>query len=157
MELCAGTHARATGEIGLFRIVSEAAIAAGTRRIEAVAGLRSFETVFRESERLRALAVKLNSPVADVEKKLDALLTRSKELEKALKTASQKESADRARELAATAEFINGIPTIIANLGADGRRHLAGNSRCAQKPISGRRRFGCERGWRRLPGRRGFT
>ena len=117
MELCAGTHTRATGEIGLFRIVSEAAIAAGTRRIEAVAGLRSFETVFRESERLRALAVKLNSPMADVEKKLDALLTRSKELEKALKTASQKESADRARELAATAEFINGIPTIIANLG----------------------------------------
>jgi alanyl-tRNA synthetase len=117
MELCAGTHTRATGEIGLFRIVAETAIAAGVRRIEAVAGLRSFETAFRESERLRALAAKLNSPMGDVEKKLDALLARSKELEKALRAASQRQSADRARELAATAELINGIPTIIANLG----------------------------------------
>ena len=91
MELCAGTHTRATGEIGLFRILSETAIAAGVRRIEAVAGLRSFETALRESERLRALAAKLNSPVADVEKKLDALLARFKELEKALKSASQRE------------------------------------------------------------------
>ena len=74
MELCAGTHTRATGEIGLFRIVSETAIAAGVRRIEALAGLRSFETASVESERLRALAAKLNSPVADLEKKLEAVL-----------------------------------------------------------------------------------
>ena len=79
MELCAGTHTRATGEIGLFRIVSETAIAAGVRRIEALAGLRSFETTSVESERLRALAAKLNSPVADLEKKLEAVLARSKE------------------------------------------------------------------------------
>ena len=117
MELCAGTHTRATGEIGSFRIIAETAIAAGVRRIEAVAGLRSFETASGESDRLRALAAKLNSPMADVEKKVDALLARSKELEKALKVASQRESADRARELAAAAELINGIPTIIANLG----------------------------------------
>jgi alanyl-tRNA synthetase len=117
MELCAGTHTRATGEIGLFRIVSETAIAAGVRRIEALAGLRSFETASVESERLRALAVKLNSPVADLEKKLEAVLARSKELEKALKAASQRESAVRAKELAATTELINGIPTIIANMG----------------------------------------
>jgi alanyl-tRNA synthetase len=117
MELCAGTHTRATGEIGSFRIVAETAIAAGVRRIEAVAGLRSFETASGESDRLRALAAKLNSPVADLEKKLDALLARSKELEKALKAASQRESADRARELAASAELTDGIPTIIANLG----------------------------------------
>ena len=120
MELCAGTHTRATGEIGLFRILSETAIAAGVRRIEAVAGLRSFEAAFRESERLRALAAKLNSPVADVEKKLDALLARFKELERSLKAASQRESADCAKELATTAELINGMPTIIANLGETG-------------------------------------
>ena len=116
MELCAGTHTRATGEIGLFRIISETAIAAGVRRIEALAGLESFETAARESERLRALAAKLNSPVADVEKKLDALLVRSKELEKALKAASQREAAGRAKELTAKAQVLNGIPAIIAKI-----------------------------------------
>ena len=121
MELCAGTHTRATGEIGLFRIVSEAAIAAGVRRIEAVAGLQSYEAALREEECLKNLAAKLNSPVVEIEKKLDALLTRQKELEKALKAASLRDAADRARELAAKAQLLDGIPTIIANLGqADG-------------------------------------
>lgn len=121
MELCAGTHTRATGEIGLFRIVSEAAIAAGVRRIEAVAGLQSDQAALREEECLRTLAAKLNSPVVEIEKKLDALLTRQKELEKALKAASQRDAAGRARELAVKAQLLDGIPTIIANLGqADG-------------------------------------
>ena len=80
MELCAGTHTRATGEIGLFRILAESAIAAGVRRIEAVAGLRSYETASSESDRLRDLAARLNSPVAEIEKKLDAVLARQREL-----------------------------------------------------------------------------
>ncbi len=121
MELCAGTHTRATGEIGLFRIVSEAAIAAGVRRIEAVAGLESYEVASRESERLKALAARLNSPVAEIEKRLEALLARQKELERALKAASQRDAVGRAKELAANAQVLNGIPTILANLGqADG-------------------------------------
>ena len=84
MELCAGTHARATGEIGLFRILAESAIAAGVRRIWAVAGLRSYEEASKESQRLKVLAAKLNSPVGEIEKKVDALLAQQKELEKAL-------------------------------------------------------------------------
>jgi alanyl-tRNA synthetase len=121
MELCAGTHTRATGEIGLFRIVSEAAIAAGVRRIEAVAGLESYEVAFRESERLKVLAARLNSPVAEIEKRLEALLMRQKELERALKAASQRDAVGRAKELAANAQVLNGIPTILAHLGrADG-------------------------------------
>jgi alanyl-tRNA synthetase len=121
MELCAGTHTRATGEIGLFRILAESAIAAGVRRIEAVAGLRSYETVSNEIERLKVLAAKLNSPLGEIEKKLDALLARQRELEKALKAVSQREAVDRARNLLAKAEVLNGIPAIIANLGhADG-------------------------------------
>jgi alanyl-tRNA synthetase len=121
MELCAGTHTRATGEIGLFRIMAESAIAAGVRRIEAVAGLRSYETASNEIERLRVFAAKLNSPLGEIEKKLDALLARQKELEKALKAVSEREAVDRARNLLAKAEVLNGIPAIIANLGhADG-------------------------------------
>ena len=120
-ELCAGTHTRATGEIGLFRIVSEAAIAAGVRRIEAVAGLTAYDSALSDMLRLQALAAKIGAPLADVEKKLDALLAHEKELEKALKSAQQREAAGRAKDLLAKAETINGTPAIIANLGsADG-------------------------------------
>ena len=120
-ELCAGTHTRATGEIGLFRIVSEAAIAAGVRRIEAVAGLTAYDSALSDMLRLQALAAKIGAPLADVEKKLEALLAHEKELEKALKSAQQREAAGRAKDLLAKAETINGTPAIIANLGsADG-------------------------------------
>ena len=117
MELCGGTHTRATGEIGLFRIVSEAAIASGVRRIEAVAGLSAWELADVEKERLKVIASKLNAPLGEVEKKLDALFAQQKELEKALKSAQQREAAGRAQELIGTAEMINGTPVIIANLG----------------------------------------
>jgi alanyl-tRNA synthetase len=118
MELCAGTHVRGTGEIGLFRINTEAAIAAGVRRIEAVAGLNAYDAATADAQRLHALAAKLGAPVADMEKKLGAMLAQQKELEKALKAASQREAAGRAKDLLAGAETINGIPAIIANLGA---------------------------------------
>jgi alanyl-tRNA synthetase len=118
MELCGGTHTRATGEIGLFRIVSEAAIAAGIRRIEAVAGLQAYDSAFADAERLKAFAGKLNAPLGELEKKLDALLAQQKDLEKTLKAAQQREAAGRAKDLLASAETLNGTPAIIANLGS---------------------------------------
>jgi len=118
MELCAGTHVRYTGELGLFRIVSESAIAAGVRRIEAVAGLPAYDMTALETRRLHSVAEKLGSPFAEIEKKLDALLTHQKELEKALKAAQQREAAGRAKDLLAGVENINGTPAIIANLGS---------------------------------------
>jgi len=121
MELCAGTHARATGEIGLFRIGSEAAIAAGVRRIEAVAGLSAYESALADATRLGVLAGKIGAPLAEVEKKLDALLAGHKELEKALKAANQREAAGRAKDLVSKSETLNGIPAIIATIpDADG-------------------------------------
>src|SRR5204863_9882145 len=63
LELCGGTHTRATGEIGLFRIVGESAIAAGVRRIEAVAGLEAYNRANEELQLIRSLSGKVNSPV----------------------------------------------------------------------------------------------
>ena len=121
MELCAGTHASSTGEIGLFRIVSEAAVAAGVRRIEAVAGLTAYEAARADAERLKVLAAKLNAPLADVEKKLEAALLQQKELEKQLKALQQKQAASTAATLAGSAELLGGVPAIIRELpGASG-------------------------------------
>ncbi|MEO7319930.1 MAG: DHHA1 domain-containing protein, partial [Chthoniobacteraceae bacterium] len=117
-ELCAGTHTRATGEIGFFRIESEAAIAAGVRRIEAVAGLNAYDFATADMQRLHALAAKMGSPLADLEKRIEGMLAQQKELEKALKSAQQREAAGRAKDLLAKAETVNGTPCIIANLGA---------------------------------------
>ncbi|MEY4916348.1 MAG: alanine--tRNA ligase [Verrucomicrobiota bacterium] len=119
MELCGGTHTRATGEIGLFRIVSEAAVAAGVRRIEAVAGLTAYGLANEQLQLIRSIAGKINSPVGELEKKVEALLAHQKELEKSLKSAQQREAAGSAKDLVAKAETINGIPAIIVNLGAN--------------------------------------
>ena len=118
MELCGGTHTRATGEIGLFRIVGESAIAAGVRRIEAVAGMEACGMANAQRQLIRSLAGKINSPVHELEKKVELLLAHQKELEKALKSAQQREAAACAKDLAAQAVTVNGIPAIIANLGA---------------------------------------
>jgi len=78
MELCGGTHTRATGEIGLFRIVSEAAVAAGVRRIEAVAGLNAYGLANEQLQLIKNIAGKINSPVGELEKKVEALLAHQK-------------------------------------------------------------------------------
>ena len=113
MELCGGTHVRGTGEIGLFRIVGEAATGAGIRRIEAVAGLTAYEQAAQDSARLKALAARIGSPLPDLEKKIDLLTEHAKTLEKSLRAAQQREAASRARDLLATASG----NSIVASLG----------------------------------------
>jgi alanyl-tRNA synthetase len=114
MELCGGTHTRHTGEIGLFRLVAEGAVAAGVRRIEAIAGMEAYHAAKADSDLLKLLAGKVSAQgAADLEKKLDQLLTQQKELEKALKSAQQREASGKAKDLLATAEG----SAIIANLG----------------------------------------
>jgi alanyl-tRNA synthetase len=120
MELCGGTHVRATGEIGSFRIVSEAAVAAGVRRIEAIAGMESRHAAGSDSRRLQHLASRLGSPLAEVEKKLEATLTRVKELERELETLRQREAAALAKGLLEKATS-GAIPAIIEEIpNADG-------------------------------------
>ena len=112
MELCGGTHTRATGEIGLFRIVGESAIAAGVRRIEAVAGLEAYGLANSQLQLIRSIAGKINSPVHELEKKVELLLERQKELEKSLKSAIQRNAAQTASWLLTRANEVNGIPLI---------------------------------------------
>jgi len=121
MELCGGTHTRATGEIGLFRIVGESAIAAGVRRIEAVAGLQAYDLANQQLRLLRNVAGHVNSPIQELEKKIETLLAHQKELEKQVKIAMQRNASNAASELLGRAQTVNGIPLITHNLGdADG-------------------------------------
>ena len=119
MELCGGTHTRHTGEVGLFRLVSESAVAAGVRRIEAIAGLQAYNAARTEHELLKTLAGRVGAQGAhDIEKKIESLLAQQKELEKALKTAQQREASARARDLLATAEN-NAIISHLGEVDAD--------------------------------------
>ena len=117
MELCGGTHTRATGEIGLFRIAAESAIAAGIRRIEAVSGLEAYKRANEELQLIKTVAGKVNSPVGELEKKIESMLAQQKELEKQLRISQQREAASKAMELISKAETVGNTPVIIANLG----------------------------------------
>jgi alanyl-tRNA synthetase len=118
MELCGGTHTRATGEIGLFRVVGESAIAAGIRRIEAVSGLEAYRRVNEELQLIKAVAGKVNSPIGELEKKIESLLAQQKDMEKQLKGMRQKQAAEIARSLAAKVQTVGTTPLIAENLGA---------------------------------------
>jgi alanyl-tRNA synthetase len=116
MELCGGTHTRATGEIGAFRIVSESAIAAGIRRIEAIAGWAALEHAQTDADRLRNVAAKIGTPLPDLDKKLDALLARQKQLERDLETLHRREAAATAARLESIALLVNGSPVLVTEV-----------------------------------------
>src|ERR1043166_543768 len=99
MELCGGTHPRAPGEIGLFRLPAESAIAAGIRRIEAVSGLEAYKQANEQLPLIKTLSGKVNAPVSELEKKIESLLAQQKELERQLRAAQQKQAAETARSL----------------------------------------------------------
>jgi len=117
MELCGGTHTRATGEIGLFRILGESAIAAGVRRIEAVAGLTAYDVMKLDREMIKTVAGKINSPIHELDKKIESLLAHQKALEKEVQIALQRNASNAASELLGLVQNVNGIPLITHNLG----------------------------------------
>jgi alanyl-tRNA synthetase len=120
MELCGGTHVATTAEIGLIRIVAEMAIAAGTRRIEAVAGPPAYDFMVAREAALAAVNARLNAGAHDVVQKLEAVFAHQKELEKKLKSHEQRAAAGLADELAARAvprdglKFVSAVVTVDA-------------------------------------------
>jgi len=98
-ELCGGTHISATGEIGLFKIISESSSAAGIRRIEAITGISALKWVQDLQDKLSRIATLLNSPLKNLETKLEATLEQIAELEKEIKTAQAKENEKIVQEL----------------------------------------------------------
>ena len=117
-ELCGGTHVSTTAEIGLIKIVAEMAVAAGTRRIEAVAGQAAYDFVKVREDALAAVGAHLSAGPLDVNKKLEALLAHKAELEKKLKVFEQKASAGLAEELAAKAVTRDGLKFVSATVTA---------------------------------------
>ncbi|MDD2764111.1 MAG: alanine--tRNA ligase [Opitutaceae bacterium] len=118
-ELCGGTHVATTGEIGLVKVVAEMAIAAGTRRIEAVAGQAALDFVEEHESQLRAAAARLHTNALEVDKRLEALLAHNAELEKQLSAFHQKEAAGQADSLAAKAVRKDGLNWVSAVVSAE--------------------------------------
>ncbi|MBW8781579.1 MAG: alanine--tRNA ligase [Verrucomicrobia bacterium] len=123
-ELCGGTHVATTGEIGLFKILSEGAVAAGTRRIEAVAGQAAYDFVSAEQTRLAGLAAKVGVTVGQLDQKLDALLAQKAETEKKLRAFEQRAAAALAEDLSAKAKDKDGLKFVSAVVVVDAPESL---------------------------------
>jgi alanyl-tRNA synthetase len=123
-ELCGGTHVATTGEIGLIKVVAEMAIAAGTRRIEAVAGAPAYTFMAQREAALAAVTSRLNAGSHDVAAKLDALMAHQKELEKKLRAHEQRAAAGLADELAAKAVTRDGLKFVSAVVTAENQEAL---------------------------------
>ncbi|MBD5779906.1 alanine--tRNA ligase [Pelagicoccus sp. NFK12] len=117
-ELCGGTHVRGTGEIGLLKITSESGIAAGTRRIEAIAGDSLYSHINDMESTLATAAKSLSAAPADLLKKIDSVLARNAELEKQLKSFQQKASGNLADDLLKSAKDSNGLKLVAAKVDA---------------------------------------
>ncbi|RDS85010.1 alanine--tRNA ligase [Dyella monticola] len=115
-ELCGGTHVGRTGDIGLFKIVSEAGVASGVRRIEAVTGAGALAYVANEERRLGELSQLLSTSGDDVAEKLRQLLDRQKKLERELDSLRAKAAGSMTGDLAQTAQDVGGIKVVAARL-----------------------------------------
>ncbi len=119
-ELCGGTHVRAVGDIGLFKITSESGISAGVRRIEAVAGERALDWVADEEARLARIAALLKGATADADERVAQLVERSRRLEKELEQLKAKLASTAGSDLADKTVDIDGVKVLAARLdGAD--------------------------------------
>ncbi|KAB7696299.1 alanine--tRNA ligase [Plesiomonas shigelloides] len=116
VELCGGTHAARTGDIGLFRITSEGGVAAGVRRIEAVTGERAITFTERQQDQLDEAAGLVKSDAFSVAEKVRGLLDRSKQLEKELQQLKDKLAAQESADLVHNAIEVKGKKLLVSLL-----------------------------------------
>ena len=128
MELCGGTHALATGEIGICKLVSESSIAAGIRRIEALTGEAALHYIQAEEQRLRKASALLKASPGEFVQKVEKLLVTSKEYEREIERLKMKLATLQTDSLLEQAQEINGVKVIAArveNLDPKGLRNFA--------------------------------
>ncbi|MCT8684105.1 alanine--tRNA ligase [Glaesserella parasuis] len=116
VELCGGTHVKQTGEIGLFKVVSEGAVAAGVGRIEAVTGENAIGLLHQQQQILNQSAELLKADTASLVEKIQQLQEKSKKVEKELQQLKDKLAAQAGGELAKQAKQINGVNVVVQRL-----------------------------------------
>jgi len=120
VELCGGTHAQRTGDIGLLKIVSESGIAAGVRRVEAVVGEAALDFVLNMESTLNSVAAQVKGNADTVQDKVVQLVAKSRQLEKDVDQLKAKLASGAGTDLASQAIEINGIKVLATKLdGAD--------------------------------------
>ena len=120
VELCGGTHANRTGDIGFLKIVSESGIAAGVRRVEAVVGQAAYDYIANMEHTINSIAAQVKGNRETVVDKVEAAVTKSRQLEKDVQQLKAKLASGAGTDLAAGAKEINGIKVLAAKLdGAD--------------------------------------
>ncbi len=139
-ELCGGTHVLASGELGVVKLLSEASIGAGVRRVEALVGVDAYNFLAREHILLNSLTTLIKGArVEDLPERISDLLTKMKEIEKEIAALRSAGAFAQVKEIAKTAIEINGVSTIVALLsdGISGEdlRKIALELR-AQSPVS---------------------
>jgi alanyl-tRNA synthetase len=123
MELCGGTHSTRTGDIGLFKIISESGVAAGVRRIEALTGLGAYRFVKEEERELWGIASTLKSVPGELSSKIERLIERQRELERELSSFQDKLSYQELSNLLPSIKEIRGVKLLSAKVdGKDVKR-----------------------------------
>ncbi|PIE42170.1 MAG: alanine--tRNA ligase [Gammaproteobacteria bacterium] len=113
IELCGGTHARRTGDIGLFKIISEGGVAAGVRRIEAVTGEHAIAWIEQGEQSLRQVAQLVKGSRDNLVEKVQQSLEKSRQLEKELKRQQEKAASNAGSDLAANAVEVAGVKLLV--------------------------------------------